>query len=318
MNVLKYLLAGALAALPVLAQAPKIDPNLPSYRPVSGLKGDVTIVGSETLQPIVEQWFSAFRKLHPDVALKAIGQGSTAGHLALMEGTSLIGSMSREMTKPEQAAFESKYGYQPVRLVVGLDAVVVFTHPANPVPALTLEQVDAIYSASRKRGLGVPITTWGQAGATGELANRKISLYGRDEDSGTRAFFKEKVLLKGEFRPGINAMTDPSSMLESVSLDAAGIGYGSFGDLVSLVKAVPIVNANGVRVIPTAETILKGDYPLTRFLYFYVNRAPGKPLPPAVSAFLNFVYSREGQLIMASCNLPVPADVCKAMNTKVQ
>lgn len=298
------------------AQGVKVDPNLAAYKAPAAVTGAVTVIGSDTLDPIVRACFSGFRKYHPDVALKTTAEGSAAGHLALLEGTSLIGSMSREMTKPELAAFDAKFGYAPTRLVVGLDALAVFVHPGNHLAGLTFEQLDGMYSTTRKQGGKDPITTWGAAGVP-ELGARKINLYGRDEASGTRAFFKEKVLLKGDFRPGISVASDTSSLLETVSLDAGGIGYASVGEVNSLVRIVPII-VGAQKLLPTADSILKGDYPLVRFLYLYVNKAPGKPLPPSVGAFLNFVLSKDGQTAVAASNLPIPADVCKSMLAKVQ
>lgn len=299
-----------------IAQGAKLDPNLLPYKAPAGVTGAVTVIGSETIDPIVGAWFSGFRKFHPDVALKTTAEGSAAGHLALMEGTSLLGSMSREMTKPELAAFDAKYGYAPIRLVIGVDALAVFVHPGNRLSGLTFGQLDAMYSTTRKQGGKEPITTWDAAGVP-EMGTRKISLYGRDEASGTRAFFKEKVLLKGEFRPGIT-VSDAGSLLEAVSLDAGAIGYTSVGEINSLVRTLPVGIGDGPKLLPNVDNILKGNYPLVRFLYLYVNKAPGKPLPAAVGAFLSFVLSKEGQAAVAASVLPIPADVCRTMLAKVQ
>ena len=299
------------------AQGVKLDPNLVPYKPAAGVSGSVTVMGSDTIDPIVRAWFSGFRKVHPDVVLKSSAAGSADGHLALLEGTSLIGSMSREMTKAEIAALEAKYGYAPTRLVVGLDALVVFVHPGNRLSGITFEQLDAMYSTTRKQGGKDPVTTWGAAGVP-EMGARKINLFGRDEASGTRAFFKEKVLLKGDFRPGISAVSDTSSLLEAVSLDGGAIGYASLGEVNSLVRILSLGAGAGPKVLPSTDNILKGDYPLVRFLYLYVNKAPGKPLPTATLAFLSFALSREGQAAVGATNLPIPADLCRSMLAKVQ
>lgn len=313
----------AAAALAVLvnalgfAQGARLDPNLVPYKPAAGVAGAVTVMGSDSLDTVVQAWFSGFRKFHPDVALKSTAVGSADGHLALLEGTSLIGSMSREMTKPEIAAFEAKYGYAPTRLVVGLDALVIFVHPGNHISGLTFEQLDAIYSTTRKQGGKDPITTWAAAGVP-EMGTRKINLYGRDESSGTRGFFKEKIMLKGDSRPGVTRVSEASALLEAVSLDGGGIGYASLGEINSLVRVLPVGVGTGPKVLPTTDSVLKGDYPLTRFLYLYVNRAPGKPLPTAVLAFLSFAFSRDGQAAMAASHIPIPADLCRNMLAKVQ
>jgi phosphate transport system substrate-binding protein len=300
------------------AQSMKVDTNLPPYKPSAGVNGTVNLVGSDTLSPIVNLWFSGFHKFHPDVVLRSTDEGSTAGVLALLEGESLIATMSRDMTKSETVAFTGKYGYPPTKVVIGLDALVVFVHTMNPISSLTIEQLDSMYSSTRKQGGKDPITTWGALGLSGEWANRRITLCGRDENAGARGFFRDKVLLKGDFRPGVSSLDDSSAIVEAVSLSPGAIGYASIADVSSLVRIIPIVSASGTRSIPTPETILKSDYPLTYFLYLYVNKAPGKALPPAVSAFLTYALSREGQSAVAVTQIPIPADVSRSMWNKLQ
>ncbi len=301
------------------AQTTKVDTNLPTYKPASGVTGTVTVIGSDTLESIVYTWFSGFRKFHPDVVLKSSAEGSSAGALALLEGDTLIATMSREMSKSETVGFQTKFGYPPTRLVVGLDALTVFVHPTNPIASLTVEQLDSIFSSTRKQGGKDPITTWGALGMTGaDWANRKIALFGRDENSGTRVFFRDKVLLKGDFRPGVSILDDATSVLEAVSLNPAGIGYASVADMSSLARTVPIVSSSGAKVLPTADSITKSEYPLIHFLYLYVNKAPGKPMPPAALSFLTYALSKEGQTGVAVGCIPIPADVSKAMLNKIQ
>lgn len=307
-----------LASLACFAQTGKVDPNLPPYKAAPGVTGTITVVGSDTMDSIINLWYAGFRKLHPDVTLKASTEGSTAAYLALLEGDSLIGSMSREMSKSESAAFVAKYGYAPTRVVVGLDALVVFVHPSNTIPSLSLEQLDAIYSTTRKQGGKEALTTWGSVGMNGDLANRKITLYGRDENAGARQSFRDRILLKGEFRPNVVALDEAPSLVERVSLDSGGIGYASIADATSLVRPVPILTSSGSRALPTVEGISKGDYPLTHFLYLYINKAPGKSLPPQVLAFLTYALSKEGQTAVALGNLSIPADVARSMLVKIQ
>ncbi|HWQ07627.1 MAG TPA: substrate-binding domain-containing protein, partial [Holophaga sp.] len=236
----------------------------------------------------------------------------------LLEGESLIASMSREMTKSETVAFQGKYGYPPTRIVIGVDALVVFVHNTNPITSLTLDQLDAMYSSTRKQGAKDPITSWGGLGLGGDWATRRITLCGRDENAGARGFFRDKVLLKGDFRPGVSTLDDSSSIIEAVSLSPSAIGYASIADVSSLVRIVPIVTASGAKVVPTPDTILKSDYPLTYFLYLYVNKVPGKALPPAVFSFLTYALSKEGQSAVAVTQIPIPADVARSMWNKLQ
>jgi phosphate transport system substrate-binding protein len=312
------LLALTFAATLAQAQAIKVDGSLPAYKPSAGVSGQLNVVGSDTLSPIVNLWFGGFQKLHQNVIMKSTAEGSTAGVLALLEGESLIASMSREMSRSEVVAFQGKFGYPPTRIVIGLDALVVFVHTMNPIPSLTLEQLDAIYSTTRKQGGKEPITTWGALGLAGDWANRRITLCGRDENSGARGLFRDKVLLKGDFRPGVANLDEASSIIEAVSLSPSAIGYASIADVSSLVRAVPIITASGAKATPSADTILKSDYPLTYFLYLYVNKAPGKPLPPAVFSFLTYALSKEGQTSVAVTQIPIPADVSRSMWNKLQ
>lgn len=308
----------ALLGIHAAAQSIKVDSNLPPYKPSSGITGTVNVVGSDTLSPIVNLWFSGFQKFHGNVTLKSTAEGSTAGVLALLEGETLIASMSREMTKSETVAFQGKYGYPPTRLVIAVDALVVFVHTTNPLPSLSLEQLDAMYSTTRKQGGKDPLTTWGALGLSGDWTTRRVTLCGRDENSGARAFFRDKVILKGDFRPGVSSLDDASSIVEAVSLSPSAIGYASIADVSSLVRPVPIISVSGTKSIPTPDTILKSDYPLTYFLYLYVNKAPGKSLPPAAFAFLTYALSKEGQSAVAVTQIPIPADVSRSMWNKLQ
>jgi phosphate transport system substrate-binding protein len=299
-----------LLAVPAGAASIKVDAALPAYKPPSGLSGAIVVNGSDSVDPLIQQWLSAFHAAHPNVSVKATAQGTTQGFLCLLENTCTVGTMSREMSKAELSAFEEKYGYKPTRVAVAVGALAIFVHASNPITAISLEQLDAIYSMTRKAGIKEPIFTWGQLGLGGDWASRRITPYGRDEHSGTRSFFKEKVLLKGDSRANVNTMSDAQSLGEAVSLDPTAIGYGNFNDANSLMKTVPMAVAGASPTLPTYDGIMKGDYSLVRFYYVYVNKPTGKPLPAQVLSFLQYMLSREGQLTVASVGLiPVPADL---------
>ena len=266
--------------------------------------------GSDSIDPAVQLWLTSLHAAHPNLNVKSTAQGSESGFLCLLENTCSVGTMSREMTKVELSAFEGKYGYRPTRIVVAVGALAVFVHASNPISAISAEHLDAIYSMTRKGGLKEPITSWGQLGLGGDWAGRRITPYGRDEHSGTRAFFKEKVLLKGEFRPNVQAMSDAQAVTEAISLDPTAIGYGAFNDANSLMKTLPLARSGGGAALPTFEAIMKGDYSLVRFYYAYVNKPTGRPLPPATLAFVHYALSREGQTHVSSLGLiPIPADM---------
>jgi len=306
---LAALLAIALSA-PAWAASPKVDPALAPYKGPGGLSGTLTVGGSDSLDPAVQLWLTGFHVAHPNVSVKSSAQGSESGFLCLLEATCQVGTMSREMTKAELSTFEGKYGYKPVRVVVAVGALAVFVHSSNPLSAISLEQLDAIYSMTRKAGLKEPITTWGQLGLSGDWSGRRITPYGRDEHSGTRAFFREKVLVKGDLRPNVNAMSDAQSVAEAISLDPTAIGYGSASDANSLMKTLPVLVQGGTISLPTPEAILKGDYSLVRFYYLYLNKPTGKPLAPLAQAFVQYAVSKEGQTAVAGVGfLPIPADM---------
>jgi len=294
------------AILPVRAQASKYAP----YAHPTGVTGAVSIVGSDVFEPIFIQWAAGLQRY--GIQTRFMPEGSTAGVLALMENQANVASMSRDMSKSELSEFGAN---RPTRLVVGVDALVIFVNPSNPIRSISLEQLDAIYSTTRKQGGKGLITTWGALGVKDpQWENRRISIYGRDEFSGPRASFRDKILLKGEFRPGISIKEDSSAIVEAVSLDSGSIGYSSIADLSSLVKAVPIVGPSGTPVLPSTDSITKGDYPLSNFLYMYVKQ----PLTPSVAAFLTYVFSEEGQRSMGAFLIPIPADVAKEMLRKIR
>ncbi len=310
MRIKSWVMSSVLLACGVLTAQTGREPKYAPYVPSSGVSGSVLSVGSDVFEPIFSQWTGALQK--QGIQLKFAAEGSTAGVLALMEGQAQVAAMSRDMSKSELAEFTNG---RPTRLVVGVDALVVFVNPSNPIKSISLEQLDSIYSTSRKQGGKGLITTWGALGLKDpQWENRRVTIYGRDEFSGPRASFRDKVLLKGEFRPGIMVKEDASAIVEAVSLDGGGIGYASIYDLSSLVRAVPIIGPSGLPVLPNPDSITRGDYPLSNFLYLFVK----PPVQPPVQAFLSYVLSEEGQRIMGNGLISVPPDVAREMAKKIR
>src|SRR6185503_12461064 len=170
-----------------------LDSKLTSYKSVSGISGNLNSVGSDTLNNLMTYWVEGFAKLYPNVKIQVEGKGSSTAPPALIAGTAQLGHMSRRMKAEEIDAFEQKYGYKPRLIAVALDGLAVYVHKDNPVKSLSLQQVDSIFSSTRKRG-GKNINQWGDLGLTGEWANKPLSLYGRNAASGTYGFFKELAL----------------------------------------------------------------------------------------------------------------------------
>jgi len=301
------------------APAGSLDARLPLYHAGPAVNAILTSIGSDSMDPLFRRWVEDFGQIHPNAQFNLVSKGSATAPKALLDGSTVLGHMSREMNAQELAAFQAKFGYAPTRLVVAVDALALYVHPANPIQKLRMREVDAIFSTTRKGGYDAEVTTWGDLGLGGEWSRRSIQPYGRDENSGTRAFFKEHVLLKGEFKPTVTALADQFAVVEAPAMDSRGISYGPIQYSVELVKAVPIVSYDGGKAVPpTVETILGGQYPMTRFLYLYVNKPPTKPLDPALKEFLTFVLSRNGQASVVGFGaIPIPSDMAAQGMAKI-
>ncbi len=295
------IVAGLLLSVIAQAQTVKVDSKLSTYKKVSGVSGNLNSIGSDTLNNLMAYWVEGFGKKYPNVKIQVEGKGSTTAPPALIEGTSQLGPMSREMKAEEMDKFEKKYGYKPTKVAVAIDTLAVFVHKNNPIKALSLQQVDAMFSKTRKGGAAKDLTTWGELGLTGEAANRTLSLYGRNSASGTYGYFKEHALFKGDYKDTVKEQPGSSSVVQSVGSDRFAIGYSGIGYATSGVRAVPLSDEkkNGGAAFPaTYENALSGKYPLSRFLYVYLNKDPKKPIDPLTREFLKFVLSKEGQEIV--------------------
>jgi phosphate transport system substrate-binding protein len=305
------LLATGLLATPALAETVKVDAKLQSYAKTQNVAGNLNSIGSDTLNNLMTLWAEGFRKHYPNVNIQIEGKGSSTAPPALIEGTAQIGPMSREMKKQEEEAFEAKFGYKPTKIGVALDSLAVYVHKDSPLEQLSLAQVDAIFSKTRKGGAAQDITTWGQIGVKGSLANMPISLYGRNSASGTYGFFKENALYKGDFKDTVKEQPGSASVVLGVTEDKTAMGYSGIGYKTSGVKAIALSAKDGQPAYePNYENVLTGKYPLGRLLYLYVAKEPNKPLPPLVKEFLTFVLSKEGQeVVVKDGYLPLTAAV---------
>ena len=275
-----------------------VDAKIKKYTAVAGVSGNLNSIGSDSLNNLMTYWAEGFKKKYPSVNIQIEGKGSATAPPALIAGTAQLGPMSREMNAKEIEQFEKKYGYKPTKIGVALDSLAVFVNKDNHIKNLSLDEVDAIFSKNRKRGLP-EITTWGQAGVTGSLADKPISLYGRNSASGTYGYFKEHALGKGDFKPTVKEQPGSASVVEGIAKDVAAIGYSGIGYATSGVRAVPLSDKKGGPVAEaTYENVLNGKYPLSRMLYVYVAKKPGEPLPKMVEEFLKYVLSKEGQEIV--------------------
>jgi phosphate transport system substrate-binding protein len=291
-----------------------------AYAADRAVEGTVRSVGSDSMEPLMMLWSMDFKTRHPRATVDLRCKGSGTAPKALTSGEALLGQMSREMTAEELGAFRAKFGYDPTRIVVAADALAVYVNVNNPVRQLSLAEVDAIFGKQRKGGFPKAVSAWGDLGLEGEWQGREIHAYGRDENSGTRAFFKEHVLRKGDYKDEVKAVSDQFGVLEALATDASGIGYGPIQHRIGQVRQVPIVDFGGQESVPpTPANILGGRYPLYRFLYIYVNKAPGKPLEAGAEEFLRFALSKEGQASVAAFGaLPLPADLLRINLAKLR
>ena len=309
------LLAGALSITlslsgTVVAES-KVDSGLADYSRASGVSGNLSSVGSDTLANLMTLWAEEFKRNYPNVNIQIQAAGSSTAPPALTEGTSSLGPMSRKMKDKEIEAFETRYGYKPTAIRVAIDALAVFAHKDNPVKGMTIPQVDAIFSSTRKCGYADDINNWGALGLDGAWKTRSIQLYGRNSVSGTYGYFKKKALCKGDYKNNVNEQPGSASVVQSVSASLNGIGYSGIGYKTSGVRAVPLAKEEGKPFIEaTPDNAISGKYPLSRFLYIYVNKHPNKPLPPLEREFLKMVLAKSGQTtVVKDGYIPLPAKV---------
>jgi phosphate transport system substrate-binding protein len=289
-----------------------VDPKLPAYQPTAGLSGNLSTVGSDTLAGLMTLWAETFNNFYPSIKIQIQAAGSSTAPPALTIGAANLGAMSRNMTDNEIEDFENNYGYKPTAFPVAVDALAVMVNKDNPIKGLSMDQVDAIFSETLKCGADKEIETWGDAGLA-VWAAKKIQLYGRNSVSGTYGYFKEHGLCKGDFKSSVNEQPGSASVVQSVTTSVNGIGYSGLGYSTSGVRVLPLAPKGSTDYIePTAENALKGIYPLTRYLFVYINMKPNQPLPPLEKEFLKMVLSKEGQeIVIKGGYIPLPSDVAE-------
>lgn len=290
-----------------------VDKMLPAYKATSGVSGNVKSVGSDTLNNLMTLWAEGFRRSYPDVKIEIEGKGSSTAPPALIAGTSNFGPMSRAMKSKEVDAFEKKFGYKPGRIRVGVDALAVFTNKDNPLKCLSLPQVDAIFSKTRKGGMRSDVATWSQVGLKGEWASKPISVYGRNSASGTYGYFKKVALYKGDFKDSVKEQPGSSAVVQGVASDKFAIGYSGIGYKTADVIVLSVSKKTGAKCYgPEAENAYSGNYPVARFLYIYLNKNPNQALDPLRAQFVKYIFSKEGQQAVIKAGFfPVNAAIAK-------
>jgi len=302
-------LVASAISLPAMAAE---DADIPAYTKSSGVSGNVSSVGSDTLANMMTLWAEQFKREYPNVNIQIQAAGSSTAPPALTEGTSNLGPMSRKMKDKEIESFENKFGYKPTAVPVAIDALAVFVNKDNPIKGLEMKEVDAIFSRTRKCGVAKSMDTWGDVGLDGAWSGKKVELYGRNSVSGTYGYFKKIALCKGDFKNTVKEQPGSASVVQAVSSSVNGVGYSGMGYQTSSVRAVPLSKKGGKYVSATPENAVNGSYPLSRFLYVYVNKKPNGALAPIEREFLKMILSQQGQDIVAKDGyIPLPAKVVK-------
>lgn len=320
--MLKKLTVGGIAVAMLAANTyaqDRVDPDLPEYTPVSGISGNLSSIGSDTLNNLMTLWAEEFARFYPNVNIQIQGAGSSTAPPAVTEGTANFGPMSRLMRSSEIQAFEERHGYPPTAVGTSIDVLAVYVNKDNPIRCMSVPQVDAVFSVGRRCGHPDDITRWGQLGLTGAWTNRDITLYSRNAVSGTYGFFKDNALCGGDYKPTINEQPGSASVVQGVTESLNGIGYSGIGYITSGVKAVALdPDGSGQCFEASAENAVTGVYPLSRLLYVYVNKNPNRDLPPLEREFFRLVLSRQGQeIVVRDGYIPLPANVAARIRTEL-
>ena len=317
-NLCAGLLLLAATTVPVYAQY-AVDPNLPDYEPVSGVSGNLSSIGSDSLNNLMTLWAEEFAKIYPNVNIQIQGAGSSTAPPALTEGTSNFGPMSRPMRSNEVQSFEERFGYPPTAVGTAIDTIAVFVNKDNPLECISIADLDAVFSVNRRCGGPSDIQRWGELGLEGGWANRDFTLYSRNAVSGTYGFFKDNALCGGDFKPGINEQPGSASVVQGVSESLNGIGYSGIGYMTSSIKPLALDReGNGNCVMPEPETAISGEYPLSRLLLVYVNKPPNQPLQPLEREFFRLVLSKQGQEVVSRDGyIPLPAAVAERIRAEL-
>ncbi len=294
----KLATAAFAASLIASTGALALDPTLPAYRAVGSLSGQIKSVGSDTLGHEMSAWAEAFQRLYPDVKIVVEAKGSATAPEALVQGASQFGPMSRPMSIEETGAFEKKYGYKVSSFRVAVDALAVYVNKDNPILCLTQPQLSGIFSLNRKAPGSTNAKTWGDLGLTGEWATRPIALYGRNSLSGTYEYFRETALYGGDYKPEVQQQPGSEAVVQNVARDKFAIGYSGIGYKTEGVRTVPLAAHYGAKCYDATEDVtLTSKYPISRYLYVYVNKPPNHPLDPLRAEFVKYILSKDGQTL---------------------
>jgi phosphate transport system substrate-binding protein len=308
-------------AVEAVAAVASMETTRAAYQPTVVLEGRLRSIGSDTMDLLVASWEREFARHHPKLRILHEGRGTSTATPALLENQADIGPMSRPMLEAEAERFRARFGYEATQVRTALDALGVYVHPENPIArrGLSLAELDAIFSAARKRGGAERLVTWGSLGLDAEWANAPIRVYGRNRASGTYGFFRDTALLKGEFGAWVEEQASSALLVTKIEADKFGIGFSGVGYKTDGVALVPLARETGeAAVAPSEASALAGSYALARPLYLATNRDPARPMSDLQREFLTFVLSADGQdVVRKEGYYPLPEAVVAEERAKL-
>jgi phosphate transport system substrate-binding protein len=313
-----------------VADEPDYTKDLPPYSAQTPVSGTIRIWGNPYIPELVQAWEDGFRRHHPGIEFTTRLKGTEAAMAGLYADIADVVFIGREPYRPELRAFEDWFGYAPTGIKITSGsyatqhktfALMVYVHKDNPLAGMTLAQLDAIYSAERRRGASGPIKTWGQLGLKGEWADRPIHVLGYNFDTGMAGFFRLTVMRDSdrwnpELKDFDNGRTPAGEVinagtyiLDAVAKDPAAIGFANVLFENPGVKRIGLAPEAGQPFVePTKENAWLRRWPLTRYSTAFINRRPGQPVDPKVREFLRYILSRDGMAAIVQDRAFLPLD----------
>jgi phosphate transport system substrate-binding protein len=263
----------------------------------------ITLSGSSSTAPYARAWAAAFEREHPTSPVRVLATSSSTAVDAMAASPSTIGMLSRPMRDAERSKAAGSGGKAPVEIKVVLDAVGIYVHKDNPLPAISIAQIKRVFSAAPG---GAHLQTWGQLGLNGRFAKLPIRVFGFDRGRGAYEVLRELALGGAHFRSDIAVEPVSSSVVQAVGVERGGIGYASVYFRTARTRLVPVGRDGGPAVAPTEEAVMAGHYPLVRHLYLYL----GAAAPPAARELVRFALSEQGQALVRSAGgIPIAREL---------
>ncbi|NBR85480.1 MAG: phosphate ABC transporter substrate-binding protein [Proteobacteria bacterium] len=262
---------------------------------VSAQAENITVKGSDTLVVLAQKWAEAYMGKHADTKIQVTGGGSGTGFAALQNKTTDLANASRKIKPAEITTCIKAFGKRPTEYKVCLDGLSVFVSADNAVKELTVAQIADIFNGKTKN--------WKEVGG----ADAPITVYSRENSSGTYEFFKENVLQGKDFASSAQTMPGTAAVLQAVAKDKNGIGYGGAAYGAGAKHLAVKKDDASPAIEPTEDNVIKGLYPIWRYLYVYVNPALDKG---EVAKYLTWIRSDEGQKIVKDVGyFPLPKNL---------